>query len=395
MFESRNFHIELIRGGRPTETLNRFNLLDLVGDGLSDSESAVTLCSSFELSTEEIRLAGKLPALRDAIRSINEKFADSPGKLRDLYSQITRLERAASLSPNEILSIQAGIVRDIAYPEEIRQRKTNNCGAAAFQKELAITTPVRLAEIFAEACCTGAIKLADGTTLEVDLENARKTDASKRALHTRIFHYVANNAAVQSQLEFRNSPDGIGLLFCAPFNEKSGGTAFDGLGMQHFADMSHRLTGEKKGVVSVTNLEQLRTVFRLNRERPMQILVNSEMKPFGEKSVDLVAGPADVNQHVVVILGITDGASPKIRLQNSAGKNEMTVDADVLIENAMLPRSLGLNGKFEGPICMKVISAAKEQGFGYVIKDGRLVADPEFTRILADLKPLQITRKSR
>jgi hypothetical protein len=127
----------------------------------------------------------------------------------------------------------------------------------------------------------------------------------------------------------------------------------------------------------------------------MQLLVNSEMKPFGEKSVDLVAGPADVNQHVVVILGITDGASPKIRLQNSAGKNEMTVDADVLIENAMLPRSLGLNGKFEGPICMKVISAAKEQGFGYVIKDGRLVADPEFTRILADLKPLQITRKSR
>jgi hypothetical protein len=380
-------------------TTGLLNLLDLKTGGgpcglpIKDrSLDEPERCGVVELMEGLIK---RLEVVAGDARKINDRFRSEPARLKVFYNQLERIEKSKTLTRSEKDYIQAGIVRDVASPSLIRQRRTANCGAVVTQQTLAIRCPDKYAKIFADACCDLKVNFSDGSSLDIDLANATAVDQSRRALHSRLFHYIANNAAVSPGFEFRNSSDGFGRIYPVPFRSKIDRPyTFNGLNMQRIALMSFRLTGERKGIALLSSIDSLVQTFRINGERPMPIMVNAESIPFGSKSPSRLKRSDDVGQHIVLVVGIDKGVPPRVRLHNSYGAKadhstpSTALKADILIENASMPQDFGLGGPFQGTRYVKVIVNSEKQGAGYLIKDKRLKLSAEFTNRLRELKGL-------
>lgn len=344
-----------------------------------------------KLTTKEAKFLKDHPNIdrRDLIE-IHRRFKGNAEKLDSFYSELSKIDDSSNLNDAEKLGLRKSIMHDVAYPAEVYQGRVCSCTAAVLQREMATEDPARYAKILAEAVCEEEVSLADGSKVEVNLDNLKMADSSGRNIAARLFQGIATNVAFGPKFEFVNTEDGVGRIYPIPFDAKTQTPySFRGIDMAKVAEMEYKLTGKPRAVVFVRSAEELAAAFELNDGRSMSILVNAYAKPFGNKSPDAARDSKTFGSHAVSISGVDKGPPLKFLVRNNWGiesdhSTEATaISADELYDNMRMPIGTGLGAKTGTEVGKVILSNdAVTQGKGYAVRDGKLVESKNFSEFL-------------
>lgn len=302
-----------------------------------------------KLSDTEREFLTKNPeADRRDIAEIHRRFSPDQDKIDNFYKKLATVDGAENLSKTEEKSLKDNLLRHVAYPEEIYQGKSPTCNVAVLQREMAMNSPDKYADLIVHAMDMGEVDLGGGKKVHLNVENLKAADSSGRDLASRIFQTTAVNTLLYPDKAFLNTESGVGEVRSIKTDEKvwiddvhefeykDDSQPFQGLRGFQVAEVARSLTGEDYAPVLVEGPEGIAAMYKQNGNKPLTIAVNGSEYPFRK------AGPVGSGEgpnHVVTITGVDEGPPMKFLIQNQWGLTQdhstqlSSIDANDLVVN--------------------------------------------------------------
>lgn len=292
-----------------------------------------------QLSAKEQEYLKKHPEVdHREFAEIHQRFHGNQEKIDKFYDQLTKLDSARNLNPQERDAMRKDIIHHVAEPAEIYQGISPSCNVSVVERQLAMNDPEKYAKTIVQAVSEGTIDV-DGHKVRLDVNNLKMADSSGRDLASRVFQTAALHAEFHPGKNYVNTPDGLGSL--KPGNPNEGATEpvqFTGLKPAEIADIETKMTGQEKAVTEINSTDDLHKVVARNGY-PMNITVDSLSKPFGNGDA------AHKTNHVVTIVGEVAGPPHAYLVENQWGLKSDHSTPQTAITDADLVKNMTSGGE--------------------------------------------------
>ncbi|MDZ4837938.1 MAG: hypothetical protein SGJ27_29485 [Candidatus Melainabacteria bacterium] len=334
--------------------------------------------------------------LRDFLE-IHRQFAnrkDGAEAINKFYTSLKTLDTAKHLSPDEAKALRINIMHDVAHPEEIDQSRSPTCNTEVIRREMAMNCPDEYVKRFHAAMSDGKVPIfkvpADGAYgsntakaddfVSVDPENLKLADCTGRNLAARIFDNMSIQISAQPDYDWITTEDGLGKFI--PKDKEQEPKEFSGMQMGDIADVLTKLTGVKRGVLQLNEIEDLSTAFKANGERSMIVGVNAGKAPFNYERIDWDYDELYTN-HVVSLTNVFEkDGSTFVNFMNQWGlEADHSTDRTKVRVESFFNNMTGVNSSWRGtrPMTPPQVISAGDPGKVYKIIDGKIVEDLKYT----------------
>lgn len=333
--------------------------------------------------------------LRDFLE-IHRQFAnrkDGAEELAKFYTALKTLDSAKHLTPDEAKALRVNIMHDVAHPEEIDQSRSPTCNTEVVRREMAMNCPDQYVMRFSAAMSDGKLPIyknpVDGAygsnkekpdaSVTVDPENLKLADCTGRNLAARIFDNMSIQITAQPDYDWIATEDGLGKF--VPRDKDQEPKEFSGMQMGDIADVLTKLTGVKRGVLQLSEVEHLNTAFEANGKRSMIVGVNASKSPFNYERIDFDYDELFTN-HVVSLTNVfEDGGNTYVNYMNQWGlENDHSTDKTRVGIERFLNNMTGINTSWRGyrPMTPPQVISAGDPTKVHKIVDGKIVEDPKY-----------------
>lgn len=334
--------------------------------------------------------------LRDFLE-IHRQFAnrkDGAEELNKFYTALKTLDTAKHLTADEAKALRINIMHDVAHPEEIDQSRSPTCNTEVVRREMAMNCPDQYVMRFSEAMSEGKVpvynKPIDGAYgsnkekpdgfITVDPANLKLADSTGRNLAARIFDNIGIQITAQPDYDWVATEDGLGKF--VPRDDKDlEPKEFSGMQMGDIADVLTKLTGVKRGVLQIHEIEDLNTAFEANGKRSMIVGVNASKAPFSYERPDFNFDELYTN-HVVSLTNVFEhDGDTYVNFMNQWGlESDHSTDKTKVRVEAFLNNMTGINTSWRGtrPMTPPQLITAGDPTKVHKIVDGKIVEDPKY-----------------
>lgn len=260
------------------------------------------------------------------LADVHTRLNGDPAKLESFYNSLNKIESSTHFTQQEKSDIEKMIMRHVADPAEISQGVAGTCYATVIQRDLAMTSPEKYASLIADAVVNSEVKLADGTSAKLDMENMKIQDTSSRDLASRICQTAISKVAFEhtspppgspkaivddwSHGTYANTPDGLGVLHGKDNKDET----YPGINIYQVA-ATEKALGIKAEVQIYHTPEELAAGYEQHGKQPMIASVSNEAAPFAPEQ-----GSAPKGNHFVTITDVEKSDSGiQVYVQNQAG----------------------------------------------------------------------------
>jgi hypothetical protein len=333
--------------------------------------------------------------LRDFLE-IHRQYVSRPdgaAALNKFYTALKTLDTAKNLTADEAKALRLNIMRDVAHPEEIDQSRSPTCNTEVIRREMAMNCPDEYAMRFFHAMSDGKVPIyknaVDGeygsnkekpdSFVPVDPENLKLADCTGRNLAARIFDNMSIQISAHPDYKWETTEDGLGKFL--PTDPADEPKEFSGMQLGDIADVLTKLTGVKRGVLQLAEIEDLNTAFEANGKKSMIVAVNASKSPFSFAPPNFNFDELYTN-HVVTLTNIfEEKGSTYVNFMNQWGleSDHSTPDSAVSIER-FLNNMTGINSSWRGtrPMTPPQVITAGDPTKVYKVADGKIVEDPKY-----------------
>jgi len=333
--------------------------------------------------------------LRDFLE-IHRQFITRPdgeAALNKFYTAMKTLDSSKNLTPDEQKALRINIMHDVAHPEEMDQSRSPTCNTEVVRREMAMNVPHEYAMRFFHAMNDGSVpiykKAVDGeygtntdkpdATVPVDPENLKLADCTGRNLAARIFDNMAIQVSAHPEHKWVATEDGIGKFL--PTDPEMEPKEFSGMQLGDIADVLTKLTGVNRGVLQLSEIEDLKTAFEANGNKSMIVAVNASKTPFTWDRIDFDFDELFTN-HVVTLSNVYDeNGSTYVNFMNQWGleSDHSTPAKSVGIER-FLNNMTGLNTSWRGvrPMTPPQVITSGDPTKVHKIVGGKIIEDPKY-----------------
>jgi hypothetical protein len=263
------------------------------------------------------------------LADVHTRLNGDPAKLESFYNSLNKIESSTHITQQEKSDIEKMIMRHVADPAEISQGVAGTCYATVIQRDLAMTSPEKYASLIADAVVNSEVRLADGTSAKLDMENMKMQDTSSRDLASRICQTAISKVAFEhtspppgspkaivddwSSGTYANTPDGMGVLHGKDNKDET----YPGINIYQVA-ATEKALGINAEVQIYHTPEELAAGYEHHGKQPMIASVNNTVAPFVPEQSSAPRG-----NHFVTITDVEKSDSGiQVYAQNQAGLAE-------------------------------------------------------------------------